>query len=232
MHLYDLLPSQHEYDTTMGAGVFDTNHLFPPLVPHNSIIFYQSFGIEFDCMGARLVRPISPYEFTRGFGYSEHITHKLAECSYFHLLLDAIPSSTSDAVLRCLIHHLHDIRTSITVDDIAVDDTTPFAAHAATAQVLFNGATGISIPDNDTWMRVYADDQETALIRQMILQPCTITKDSLLKLHYVYRGPIHRSQIMITENGMLATHKPIKSTNDSIVVSMPIPVSIYGYPWL
>jgi hypothetical protein len=55
MHLYDLLPSQHEYDTTMRAGVFYTNHLFPPLVLHNSNIFDQSFGIEFDCMDARLV---------------------------------------------------------------------------------------------------------------------------------------------------------------------------------
>jgi hypothetical protein len=36
--------------------------------------------------------PISPDEFTQAFGSSEHFSHKLAERSYFHLLLDRIPS--------------------------------------------------------------------------------------------------------------------------------------------
>ena len=73
-HLYDLLPSQHEHDTTIGAGVFDTNHLFPPLSPHNDNLFDHSFDIEFDRMEARRVQPISPYEFAKGFGYSDQLT--------------------------------------------------------------------------------------------------------------------------------------------------------------
>ncbi|KAL3785603.1 hypothetical protein HJC23_004751 [Cyclotella cryptica] len=214
--LYNLLPVKCEHDTTIGAGVFDTSHLFPPLDPQNDNLFGQSFGIEFDCMDMRLVRPISPYEFAKGFGYSDQLTCKLAERSYFHLLLDGIPALTSSAVLNCIVHRLRDIRDS----SIPVDESTPFVATAATAQVLFNGATGISLPDTNTWIRAYANDPETALIRHMIENPHTINKASLSKLHYVYRGLIRRSQIVVTANGMLALHEPIESTDDSISLQL------------
>jgi hypothetical protein len=69
-------------------------------------------------------------------------------------------------------------------------------------------------------MHTYAHDPETALIRQMILQPHTITKDSILKLHYVFRGLICHSQLMITDDGMLAIHESIESTNDSILLQL------------
>ncbi|KAL3787769.1 LOW QUALITY PROTEIN: hypothetical protein HJC23_009820, partial [Cyclotella cryptica] len=213
--LYNLLPVKCEHDTTIGAGVFDTSHLFPPLDPQNDNLFGQSFGIEFDCMDARLVRPISPYEFAKGFGYSDQLTRKLAERSYY-LLLDGIPALTSSAILNCIVHRLRDIRDG----SIPVDESTPFAAAAATAQVLFNGATGISLPDTDTWICAYADDPETALIRHMIENPHTINKASLSKLHYVYRGLIRRSQIVVTANGMLALHEPIESTDDSISLQL------------
>ncbi|KAL3802962.1 hypothetical protein HJC23_011585, partial [Cyclotella cryptica] len=176
--LYNLLPVKCEHDTTIGAGVFDTSHLFPPLDPQNDNLFGQSFGIEFDCMDATTCQA---HFSIRGFGYSDQLTRKLAERSYFHLLLDGIPALTSSAILNCIVHRLRDIRDG----SIPVDESTPFAAAAATAQVLFNGATGISLPDTDTWIRAYADDPETALIRHMIENPHTINKASLSKLHYV-----------------------------------------------
>ncbi|KAL7482327.1 hypothetical protein ACHAW6_008001 [Cyclotella cf. meneghiniana] len=123
---------------------------------------------------------------------------------------------TSSAVLNCLMHRLQAIRDS----SVTVNETTLFAAATATAQVLFNGATGISLPDTDTWICAYADDPETALIRQMIEHPHTITKDSLSKLHYVYRGLICRSQIVIMANSMLALHEPLESTDDPILLQL------------
>jgi hypothetical protein len=167
-------------------------------------------------MDARLVRPISPYEFAKGFGYSDQLTRKLAKRSYFHLLLDGIPALTSFAILNCIVHRLRDICDS----SIPVDESMPFAAAAATAQVLFNGATGISLPDTNTWICAYADDPETALIRHMIKNPHMINKTSLSKLHYIYRGLIHRSQIVIMADGMLVLHEPIKSTDDSISLQL------------
>jgi hypothetical protein len=54
----------------------------------------------------------------------------------------------------------------------------------------------------------------------MIKNPHTINKASLSKLHYVYRGLIRRSQLIITANGMLALHEPIEFTDDSISLQL------------
>ncbi|KAL3795073.1 LOW QUALITY PROTEIN: hypothetical protein HJC23_006394 [Cyclotella cryptica] len=77
--------------------------------------------------------------------------------------------------------------------------------------------------------RAYVDDPETALIRQMIEHPHTINKESLSKLHYVYHGLICRSQIVITANGMLALHEPIKSTDDSISLQLVPRLSLQSH---
>ncbi|KAL3788134.1 LOW QUALITY PROTEIN: hypothetical protein HJC23_005472 [Cyclotella cryptica] len=170
--LYDLLPPQHEHDSTIDPRVFNTYHLFPPPAPTNSNLFDHSFGIEFECMDAHLIRPLLPYKFALGFGYSKHLTSKLAERSYFQ----------SSVTTHCLIHQLHNIRD----DSITVDDTTLFTAAAATTQGLFNGAT--------------------------LASP--------FLLHYIYGALIHHSQIVITDNSMLALHEPIKSTVDSISLQL------------
>lgn len=86
-HLYNFPPMQHQHDSTIGAGVFDTHQLVPPHVSHNPNLFNHSSGIKFKYMDTRLIRPISPYQFAKGFRYSENIIRKLAEHYTFISLL-------------------------------------------------------------------------------------------------------------------------------------------------
>jgi hypothetical protein len=126
--LYDLVPSVDIVHTTLGTGVYDTNYLLPPLSKANDSIFGQLFGIEFDTLETTLVRPISPYEMVRGFGFPDTAAQKLALRSNLHLLTGAIPILSSRAILNTVLDRLRQIRD----ESVNVDETTPFAAPAAT----------------------------------------------------------------------------------------------------
>eukprot|EP00956_Cyclotella_meneghiniana_P009860 scaffold13641_cov42-Cyclotella_meneghiniana.AAC.4 len=96
-------------------------------------------------LNVSLIRQISPYEVVRGFGYTDQLSQHLALGSNLYLLPSAVPSHSSLAILTCLADRLRDIRDS----SVNVDETTPYAAPAATAQILFNGATDHTLPDTD-----------------------------------------------------------------------------------
>jgi hypothetical protein len=94
-------------------------------------------GIKFDALGIRLVHGISPYEFVRAYGHDDTTAQLLAKNTNIHLIAASIPSKTSLAIIDSLSSRLRDIRDS----SVVVDDLTPYAAPAATAQVLLNGSS-------------------------------------------------------------------------------------------
>jgi hypothetical protein len=145
-----LLPKNDPYKTAIGAGVYDTGHLIPPLavkMADTDNVFDTLFGIEFKYMNATLVRSFSPYEFARGFGFGDDLARKLALRTNIHLLTNAIPSFTSVAIFDCIRDRLRLIREK----SITVDESTPFAEPAAVSQILLNGATCHPLPDDDRW---------------------------------------------------------------------------------
>ena len=100
--LYDIIPKNDIGASTVGAGVYDTSHLFPPLSLDDKNIFGRLFGVEFDAHDVSLIRSIAPYEVVRGFGFCDETAQKLALKSNLHLLTGAVPVHSSHAVLSCI----------------------------------------------------------------------------------------------------------------------------------
>jgi hypothetical protein len=65
-----------------------------------------------------------------------------------------------------------------------------FAAPAATIHAFVNGAIGARLPSHDRWVAAYAADPECCVIRDLIVNPGKICKDTLKNVHYSYRHPI------------------------------------------
>ena len=207
---YNLLPRTDLAGSTVGAGVYDVSCLMPPVTAPSDNIFDNLFGIEYDCMNTTLVRQISPYEAVRGYGFGDEIARTLALRSNLELVQGAIPTRTSSAVFDCVITYIRDLCDTA----VTVDETTPFAAPAATSQILFNGATSYTLPDRDRWLTEYEADPQTKLIRYMAQNPDAITKENLDKIHYVYWRYLRESLIIIDSDDMLQLHERLSGSDD------------------
>ena len=207
---YNLLPRDDPSKHSIGAGVYDVNHLFPPLCEVSDNIFEGSFGIEYDCMNASLVRQISPYEFVRGYGHADDMIGVLALRGNFDLLAYSIPVKTSASIFDCLASRLRSIRDS----SVTVDESTPFAAPAATAQILFNGASHYTLPDTERWLLEYASDPQTALLIKMVKNPSSMTRANMNKVHYVFRRYLRQSLIVLDDKGILYLREPLEGSDD------------------
>ena len=82
-----------------------------------------------------------------------------------------------------------------------------------------NGAVGIRLPSLDSWVDEYERDLDTKLMQAMLSNPSLITKKVIEALHYVYRGPMRRNQIKISD-GMLSLHKQVR--NESAIIKLTI----------
>ncbi|KAL7504453.1 hypothetical protein ACHAXN_002097, partial [Cyclotella atomus] len=219
--IYDLVPTDEVGSPTVGCGVFDTNHLFPPIAISTGGTFGRLFGVEFEALGIRLVRSISPYEVVRGFGFDDTTAQTLSLQNNIHLLAASVPTNTSRALLDCLTSRLRDIRDA----SVVVDESSPFAAPAATAQVLLNGASTHTLPNEEIWRRMYAADPETKLIMSMITNPSLINKENFKKISFIYRPYLRQGQMAITDNGMLVIYEQLQGSDDMVelqVVPKPL----------
>eukprot|EP00956_Cyclotella_meneghiniana_P032499 scaffold89719_cov47-Cyclotella_meneghiniana.AAC.1 len=219
--LYDIIDKASPAQSSIGTGVYDTGHLFPPVSQDNDNTFGTVFGIEFTCMKTDLVRPISPYEVVRGFGFSDATTQSLAKRSNFHLMRNCIPTRTSMSILTCVTSRLRDIRDS----SLCVDTSTPFNCESGTAQIFFQGATAMTLPDESAWLRAYDSDPETALIKQIVDNPSLMTNDNLMKLHFVYRDYLRYSQIVKDNSGMLHLRASLEGSDDKVDLQI-VPASL------
>jgi hypothetical protein len=161
-------------------------------------------------LNATFVRAISPYKFVRGFGYKDDVAQKLSLPSFYPLLAGSVPLRSSAAVLETVTSRIREIRD----DSVVVDKTTPFAAPAATAQIVFNGATGHTLPTPQRWLQEYQHDSETKLIIAMVKDLNLISKENLDKIHYVYCRYLRSSMIVIDSDGMLRLNEPLAGSND------------------
>ena len=134
-----------------------------------------------------------------------------------------MPSLTSLAILECLVNRLRQIGDS----SIVVDETTPFHAPAATAQILYNGATGIALPDQADWKKAYESDSETALIWKMTLDPSMADGEQAKTIHYTYRRYLRQSQIVIDKEGMLFVREALDGSNNYINLQI-VPASLHN----
>eukprot|EP00956_Cyclotella_meneghiniana_P008386 scaffold11286_cov51-Cyclotella_meneghiniana.AAC.2 len=219
--LYDIIDKGSPAESSIGTGEYDVNHLFPPISEDNENTFGRLFGIEFTCMETDLVRPISPYEVVRGFGFSDATTQHLAKRPCLELLRGAVPQRTSHNILTCALNRLRDIRDA----SVNVDSSTPFNCASGTAQIFLQGATGMTLPDETTWRKAYLADEETDLILGMIKNPSLMTNENMQRIHYVYRDYLRYSQIMKDEKGMLYIRSSLQGSDDMVDLQI-VPASL------
>jgi len=67
------------------------------------------------------------------------------------------------------------------------------------------------LPSRARWVEAYAADPECCAIRDLVLNPGKISKETLKGVHYTYRQPLRQSFIVI-EDDMLIFREPIRGS--------------------
>ena len=195
-----------------GSGVYSVDHLCPPFYASDSTnLFTNYFGIEFPDDGNRLVRPISPFEFTSCFNLLDAFTYRLSQPE-FKMYGDAgIPSSTSSWVFDAVHTRLLAIRDA----NCQIFDPSSHAAPAAMCNVFLSGAIGTRLPDAAGWKRAYASDPECVTICSMIKNPSLISKVLLQEVHYNLRNALRRSRFSL-ERDMIILKEPLQGSESYV----------------
>ena len=197
----------HHSDASMlaGAAVVSSDGLCPPFdASPNKNMFQHLFGIKFHYENHSHVHGISPFEFSRCFGFSNDLTYWLSQPVNKFCLDAAVPGRTSEWLFDQVHAHLTFIRDS----NCEIFRPNQFAAPAATIQAFVNGAIGARLPSHTRWVEAYAADAECCMIRDLIVNLRKICKESLKNVHYSYRHPIRQS-LIVTEDDMLIFREPI-----------------------
>jgi hypothetical protein len=119
----------------------------------------------------------------------------------------AVPACTSAWLFEQVHAHLTFMR------DLNCEIFSPnqFAAPAATILAFVNGAIGAHLPSHARWVEAYAADPECCAIRNLVLNPGKICKETLKSVHYTYRQPLRQSFIVI-EDDILIFREPIRGS--------------------
>jgi hypothetical protein len=165
------------------------------------------FGIEFHYENHSHVRGISPFKFARCFGFNDDLTYRFSQPANKFSLDAAVPGCTSAWLFEQVHAHLTFIRNS----NCEIFRPNLFAAPAATIQAFVNGAIGARLPSHTRWVEAYAADPECCVIRDLIVYPSKICKETLKTVHYSYRQPLRQSLIVI-EDEMLIFREPIRGS--------------------
>jgi hypothetical protein len=190
---FHLLRKHHDPSSLVGTKVCSRSGSAPALEPPNFNPFQRLFGIIFnDSSDKARVRIVSPYEYCQCWHMDRNLIIPFARTiTNIDLLDSALPGNTSAAIMEAVLSKL----TSIRMDQSDFLDTSSSAAPAATAHTFLLGATTLKLPTIETWRESYEKDDESKLIITMIQNPSLITKDTLEKVHYIYRQPLRDSQI-------------------------------------
>ena len=86
-----------------------------------------------------------------------------------------------------------------------------FAAPAATIQAFVNGAIGARLPSHAQWVKAYTANSECCMIRDLVINPGKICKETLKTVHYSYRQPLRQS-LIVMEDDMLMFREPIRGS--------------------
>ena len=95
----------------------------------------------------------------------------------------AIPGLTS----AFLLDQIHDRLVSIRDANLEIFEPSLNQPPVNHVQAFLNGSIGTKMPTPDTWKREYEADEETRLLKQLILDPSRISKDSLSNVNFMYR---------------------------------------------
>ncbi len=124
----------------VGLEVISVDGLCPAFnACSNPNIFQTYFGVEFNYDGHSYIRAISPFEFTRCFGFTDQLTYHLSQPPYKFSINAVMPAQTSAWLFKQVHAHLVYLRDS----NCEIFSPNQFAAPAATIQVSVDGAIGV-----------------------------------------------------------------------------------------
>ena len=223
---YNIVRKDDPTGVVIGCGIYDTAGLAPPMSAPNRNIFGQLFGLEFECQlevtqpPMSAIRAISTYEYASLYSLHPELTVQLAEIPNSHLLDGGIPARTSVAVMSRVYRQLFDLRK----ENFEVIDTSLSSA-PVTVQSYFSGAIGARLPDKDAWMKAYELDPITKKLRAMCTNPSLINKKNLDKLPFLYRSPLRKGCIAISDN-FIVLKEP--QSNHSYQIMRIVPKSLHN----
>jgi hypothetical protein len=210
---FHLLRKGSDTASLVGTKICSRSGSAPALEPPNFNPFHRLFGIIFtDSSNKERVRIISPYEYCQCWNMDRNLIIPFARTvSNIDLLDTALPGNTSAAIMEAILGTL----TSIRMEQSDFLDTSQHSAPAATAHTFLLGATTIKLPTIETWRESYNQDDESKLISNMITNPSFINKDTLEKVHYIYRQPLRDNQIKLID-GLLFIQETIDISGNFI----------------
>ncbi len=121
-----------------------------------------------------------------------------------------MPTYLSTGYCR-LFEQIHAYLTFIRDLNCEIFSPNQFAAPSATIQAFVNGAIGARLPSHARWVEAYAANSKCCMIRDLVINPGKICKETLKTVHYSYCQPLCQSFIVI-EDDMLIFREPIRGS--------------------
>ena len=189
-----------------GAAVISSDGLCPPFdASPNTNLFQHLFGIEFNYDNHSRVRGISPFEFARSFGFVDDLTYRLSQPANKFSLDAAVHARTSAWLFEQVHAHLNSPSSGIQTVKFS-----PLINSRRQLQLSRHFSMALSAlafcPMLDG-----SRDPECCAIRNLVLNPGKICKDTLKSVHYTYHQPLRQSFIVI-EDDMLIFREPIRGS--------------------
>jgi hypothetical protein len=111
-----------------------------------------------------------------------------------------------------LFEHVHSHLVYLCDSNSKIYLPNQFAAPTAPIQTLVNGTICTHLLSKEQRIQAYANGTKLCAVKDLALNPSTITNQTLSKVNHNYCAPLHHSLISVEDN-MLILHKPISGTS-------------------
>ena len=131
------------------------------------------------------------FEYVSMYEYKNEFTYRIAQRhNNLRFMKSTITSETQHTIISVLLHML-DKHQKPRIEAQTIRHEINFDKH-----IFLNGLVKDNIPTHLSWKRAYMLDKDCLIMIKMINDPALITKDNLERIHFIYRSPIRKSQIV------------------------------------
>jgi hypothetical protein len=102
-----------------------------------------------------------------------------------------------------------------------------YVAPAATIHAFLSGAVSTQLPTREHWIQAYANDLELSRIRNIVLNPETLSNSLLRDINYNYNSAL-RNLLITLEDDMIIYREPISGTGGSYTRLQLVPKEFFN----
>ncbi len=203
-----------------GYEVFDVHSPAPAPSTNQLGLFHRLFGIQFSCVTpdhktASFIRAISISEYVATFGFSKKFNNSIIK---YNNCIEQLCQTIPCRMMSAIIISAHKVLTQILQRR---SKRTLYDLNGMSSHNVLNGIVPSEIPNDESWIKSYMNDQEMNLLKNLVTNPSTIDENELSKVHYFYRQPLRDSRIKWEDDRIILLEPIAESTECAKLIIVP-----------